>query len=153
MGGGGLGVYNALPCAKIYSIYLPMAGSPWTMQYCQKVASGDAATKDDPKSAVLQLEAGLVPPDLDMDSRYDFKRVPVPPGKSQKLIVLKGTLLADGTVDAMQVYQGVVPQMDDAARAAFSRWKFKPAKRDGKAVPLEILVGIPTDAGKGGGTQ
>ena len=40
--------------------------------------------------------------------------------------------------------------MDEAARAAFSQWKFKPALRDGKPVPVEILVGIPTeDPGSG----
>src|ERR1700722_17934157 len=153
MGGGGLGVYGALPCAKIYTIYLPMTGGGWTMQYCQKVGSADASAKEDPKATVIRLETGLLPPDVDWTSRYDFKRVPVPQGKEQKLIVLKGTLNTDGNVDTLQVYQGVVPQMDDSARAAFSRWKFKPAKRDGKPVALEILVGIPTDSGRGGDAQ
>ena len=36
VGGGGLGVYRALPCSKIYTIFLPMNDSNWTMQYCQK---------------------------------------------------------------------------------------------------------------------
>jgi outer membrane biosynthesis protein TonB len=35
--------------------------------------------------------------------------------------------------------------MDAAARAAFGKWKFKPAMRDGKPVPVEILVGIPIE--------
>jgi TonB family protein len=72
----------------------------------------------------------------------------VPPEKAGKLIVLKGTLAADGTVGGLEIFQGVVPQMDQAARIAFSRWKFKPAMRDGKPVPVEILVGVPTDAAK-----
>ena len=58
------------------------------------------------------------------------------------MIVLKGTLKDDGAVDALQVYQGVAPEMDEAARLAFSRWKFKPAMRGGKPVALDILVGI-----------
>jgi outer membrane biosynthesis protein TonB len=33
--------------------------------------------------------------------------------------------------------------MDEAARLAFSRWKFKPAMRAGKPVAIELLVGIP----------
>jgi hypothetical protein len=36
--------------------------------------------------------------------------------------------------------------MDEAAKIAFSRWKFKPAMRDGKPVPVEILVGVPVEA-------
>jgi outer membrane biosynthesis protein TonB len=52
----------------------------------------------------------------------------------------------DGTVADLKVYQGIVPAMDEAARVAFTRWKFKPAIRDGKNVAVDILVGIPTDA-------
>ena len=153
MGGGGLGVYGALPCTKIYTIFLPMNG--WTMQYCQKPGSADAP-KEAPStsnSGLLQLEPGLVPPDPDLTTRYDFKRLPVPPGKGQKLIVLKGTMAEDGTISAIEVYQGVVPQMDEAARLAFSRWKFRPAQRAGKPVPLEILVGIPPEGSPAGDPQ
>ena len=84
-------------------------------------------------------------PDPDLESRFDFKRLSVPPGKGRQLIVLKGTLREDGTVDGLEVYQGIVPQMDEAARLAFSRWKFKPAMRAGKPVALELLVGIPPE--------
>jgi TonB family protein len=52
----------------------------------------------------------------------------------------------DGTVDGLKIYQSIVPEMDEAARMAFSRWKFKPAMREGKAVAVDILVGVPTEA-------
>jgi hypothetical protein len=143
VGGGGLGVYRALPCSKIYTIFLPMNDSNWTMQYCQKSSASSENQEADPRSTVIQLETGLVPPDPDLESRFDFKRLSVPPGKSRQLIVLKGTLKEDGTVDGLEVYQGIVPQMDEAARLAFSRWKFKPAMRAGKPVAIELLVGIP----------
>ena len=146
MGGGGLSVYGALPCGKIFTIFLPMNEKSWTMQYCPKTNSSAETSKADPPSTVIHLEAGLIPPDPDLESRFDFKRVSVPPGKTHKLIVLKGTLREDGSVDGVEVYQGVVPQMDEAARLAFSHWKFKPAMRAGKPVALELLVGIPTDA-------
>jgi hypothetical protein len=87
-----------------------------------------------------------VPPDLDVETRYDFRRLPVPPEKAHKLIVLKGVLGADGAVGGLEIFQGILPQMDQAAKIAFSRWRFKPAMRDGKPVPVEILVGVPVDA-------
>jgi len=152
VGGGGLGVYGALPCSKIYTIFLPMPSSSWTMQYCQKSA-GAEAPKQDPDSTVITLEQGVVPPDPDLTSRYDFKRLPVPPGKGEKLIVLKGTLKEDGSVQGLQVYQGIVPEMDEAARQAFMRWKFKPAMRAGKPVALEILVGISPETIRSGNSQ
>ncbi len=148
MGGGGLNVYGALTCGKIYTIFLPMKDDGWTMQYCVKPGS-DSAPKQAAASTVIQLEAGIVPPEPDMASRYDFQRLPVPPGRANKQIVLKGTMRDDGSIEGLEVFQGVVAQMDEAARLAFSRWKFRPATRSGKPVTLDILVGIPPEGGPG----
>jgi hypothetical protein len=97
---------------------------------------------------MVHLDSPLLPPDFDPDHRFDFKRLPVPIEKSHRAIVLKGVLAVDGTIQRLVVYQGVVPEMDEAARIAFSRWRFKPAMRDGKPVEVEILVGIPARAGE-----
>jgi Gram-negative bacterial TonB protein C-terminal len=139
-GGGGLEVYGALPCGKIYTVFLPMPGRTWTLQFCR---TGERATSD-ARSATIHLEPALVPPDPEL--KFDFQRLPVPPDKAHKMIVLKGALREDGTVDKLQVYQGVVPQMDEAARIAFSRWTFKPAMSAGTPLRIEILVGIPIGA-------
>jgi hypothetical protein len=145
IGGGGLGVYRTLNCGKIYTVFLPMPGKNWTMQYCQKADHPAAKPETESRSTVIHLESALLPPDADLESRFDFQRLPVPVEKGRKIIVLRGSLLADGTVSDLQVYQGLVPAMDEAARLAFSRWKFKPAMRDGKPVVVDILVGIPPE--------
>jgi hypothetical protein len=145
IGGGGLNIYGALACGKIYTIFLPMPGANWTMQFCQKSA---ATVPDTPQTQarVIQMESPLVPPDPDSDSRFDFKRVPLPPEKEHNpMIVLKGVLRDDGTIGDLEVYQGVLAEMDQAAQLALSRWKFKPAMRANKAVSVEILVGIPAE--------
>ena len=94
-------------------------------------------------SAVVHMEQGITPPDA--EDRYDFKRLPLPEDKLHKLIVLRGVLREDGALEGLQVHQGLLPLMDEAARLAFSKWKFKPATRGGKAIPVDILVGIPSD--------
>jgi hypothetical protein len=142
MGGGGLNAYGALHCGKIYSIFLSMPGQSWAMQYCVKSSTATKSPTDS-RGTVIHLEQGLVPPDV--EARFDFRRIPVPPEKAYKKIVLKGTLTDDGVVENLEVFQGVVPQMDAAARAAFGQWKFKPAMQDGKPVPVEILIGIPIE--------
>jgi hypothetical protein len=142
MGGGGLGAYGALHCGKIYSIFLAMPGKSWAMEYCVKSEAGEKSATES-RAAVVHLERGLIPPDA--RSRFDFHRLAVPPEKTHKMIVLKGNLSDAGVAENMEVYQSVLPQMDEAARAAFSQWTFKPALRDGKPVPVEILVGIPTE--------
>jgi Gram-negative bacterial TonB protein C-terminal len=142
MGGGGLNVYGALQCGKIYTVFLPMPGKGWTLQFCQ---SGASAAKPNAQgsSTVIHMQQGLIPPDV--ESRFDFRRMPVPFEKKNKPIVLKGVIKEDGTLDGLQVFQSIVPQMDEAARVAFSKWKFKPAMKEGKPVSVDILVGIPTE--------
>ena len=147
IGGGGLNVYGALNCGKIYSIFLPMPDKSWSIQYCDKSASTQKVPSES-RTTVVHLDSPLMPPDFDPDFRFDFKRLPVPIEKSHRAIVLKGAIAVDGTVQHLIVYQGVVPEMDEAARIAFGRWRFKPAMRDGKPVEVEILVGIPPRAGE-----
>ena len=139
IGGGGLNVYNVLHCGKIYSIYLPMPNTNWAMEYCQK--SDATAAHAVQQSTVIHLESGIVPPNI--ESQFDFRRLPIPEEKAHHKIVLKGTLKEDGTISDLEIYQGVLPAMDEAAKLAMSQWKFKPAMRDGKAISVEILVGIP----------
>ena len=147
MGGGGLNVYGALKCGKVYSVFLPMPGRNWSMQYCDN-APAPASVSSGGYTTVLRLENPLLPPDVEMTHRFDFKRLPVPVEKAQRSIILKGTIDADGAVRNLVVYQGVMPQMDEAARLAFSKWRFKPAMRDHKAVEVQILVGIPPEKGE-----
>jgi hypothetical protein len=142
MGGGGLQVYGALRCGKIYTVFLAMPGQPWTLQYCK---SGGAAPVPQARSNVVHMETGVLPPDV--QARFDFKRQAVPFEKKNKPIVLKGVITDDGTVSELKVFQGVLAGMDDAARVAFSKWKFKPALKDGKAVAIDVLVGVPTEIG------
>jgi hypothetical protein len=140
-GGGGLNAYGVLHCGKIYTIFLPMPGKNWTMQYCPQNA--EAASTAPVSSTVAHFGEGIVPPQA--ESKYDFKRLPVPNDKQGKLIILKGILRTDGFIDELQVYQSVVAEMDDNARLAFSQWKFKPALRESKAIPVQVLVGIPAE--------
>jgi hypothetical protein len=140
MGGGGLNVYGALRCGKIYTVFLAMPGKPWTLQFCQSGATPEAQNH----SAVVHMESGIIQPDA--TARFDFRRLPVPFEKRNKPIVLKGVIRDDGSVADLRVFQGIVPEMDEASRVAFSHWTFKPAMRDGKNIAVDVLVGIPTGA-------
>jgi len=143
MGGGGLRMYGALKCASIYSVFLPMPGKNWSLQYCE-ASSGSAQSTTEIHPSAIHLDKPLIPPDVDLDRRFDFKRTPVQGPKANHLIILKGVIGTDGTVRDLAVYQGVSAELDEAARVAFGQWHFKPAMRDGKAVAVEILVGIPS---------
>jgi hypothetical protein len=138
IGGGGLGVFGVLHGPKIYTVYLPMPGRPWVLQYC---ALENRSENNTPYRAQLTLPAGITPPEVLV--RFDFHRPPVPAYKKDALIVLHGEIDAEGHVQQVKVFQGVLPLADQAAVEAFRQWRFRPATVDAKPVAIEILVGIP----------
>lgn len=56
---------------------------------------------------------------------------------------LSAVIRADGTVAYVSVLRGVDERLDRSAVAAFSKWEFHPARRDGQPVELDAVVDIP----------
>ncbi len=138
-GGGGLGIYKALPCGRIFTIFLPMPVANWTLEYC---TAGEPSAPQPRNSATVQLEEPIVPP-APLQT-FDFSRLPISKPNVPKNIILKGSIQEDGSVANLRVYQGVMREVDEVARDAFNLWRFAPAMRAGKPVAVEILVGIPS---------
>jgi len=138
-GGGGLGVYQALQCGRIYTIFVPMPTSTWTLQYCQQDAP-QANSAPVTATRLGQAPEALLPPDP--IEEFDFRRIPVSADKARKTLVIKGVVNEDGDVENLEVFQGVLKEMDETAVEALSKWKFTPASRGGKPVAVQILVGI-----------
>jgi Gram-negative bacterial TonB protein C-terminal len=139
-GGGGLPAYGVLHGHRIYTIYLPMPGKNWILQFC--------SADDDPPPAQqsshtieIRMEAPLVPPTA--IDQFDFHRLPLPEENGGQIIILRGVIRRDGSVSNLEVLQAVEPSSDQAAAAAFARWKFTPALRAGNPIAVEVLVGIP----------
>ena len=89
VGGGGLGVYKALVCAKIYTVFLSMPGGNWSLEYCPRVSQdSDATATALGHTSVVHLEQGVIPPDA--AQVFDFKRIPVDEDTAQKMIILRG---------------------------------------------------------------
>lgn len=55
-------------------------------------------------------------------------------------IVVRGIVDGEGVVRDVLVVQALEPSLDDAARDAFSRWRFLPATRHGAPVPMALTV-------------
>jgi len=58
-------------------------------------------------------------------------------------VTLQAVIAADGSVEKVQVLQGVDEQLDRFACDAFRRWRFFPATRNGNPVDLDAVVAIP----------
>jgi hypothetical protein len=141
-GGGGLQVYGVLKGGKIYTIYLPMPGKRWILQYC---AHENSATSQDrvPTRVEISLDPGIVPPSV--VEQFDFRLPSVSESAANRneIIILQGVIREDGSVGELKVYKGLLGTLDRAAVDAFSRWKFRPALRSNKPIAVEILLGIP----------
>ncbi len=87
------------------------------------------------------MQPPLTPPDA--VGQFDFHRPPLTTDPAYTMVVLHGMIHEDGTVSDLEVIQSVEPTFNEAAMAAFARWKFRPALQSGKPVAVEILVGIP----------
>lgn len=140
VGGGGLHIFGVLKGGKVYTVFLPMPQKDWILQYCALHAD-DSQKNTQSTGVAVQLSFGLVPPAV--EKRFDFHRPALPQEQKQKMIVLHGVIGKDGSVSNLSVYRGVQNVADQAAVAAFSKWKFQPALQNGKPVPIEILLGIP----------
>ena len=139
-GGGGLHVFGVLKGGKVYTIFLPMPQKNWILQY-SSVNGADGPKKVQQNGVRLQVDFGVVPPAV--EKRFDFHHPTLTAEEKKKMIILHGFIGADGSVKNLTIYRGVQNVADQAAEAAFAKWKFQPAIRSGKPVPVEILLGIP----------
>ena len=64
------------------------------------------------------------------------------------VVVLYAIIHKDGTVGEVRVLRGLQGRLDENARTALSRWKFRPGTKNGQAVDLEAVVQIPFRAGR-----
>jgi TonB family protein len=58
-------------------------------------------------------------------------------------VILYGVIRSDGTVDDVRVLRSVDERLDRYAAAAIAKWKFEPARKDGKPVDVEATFWIP----------
>ena len=58
-------------------------------------------------------------------------------------VTLYAVIRNDGSVTDVRVLRGVDDNLDEFARAALSRWRFRPATKNGSPVDLEAVIMIP----------
>jgi TonB family protein len=95
-----------------------------------------AELKDRPEKGELTAPVALekvdpaYPPDLIHD-------------RVEGTVTLYAVIHSDGTVGSVRVLRGIDSRLDENARIALTRWRFRPALKNGAAVDLEAVVHIP----------
>ena len=58
-------------------------------------------------------------------------------------VVLYAVIRADGSVSQVRVLRGLEERLDENARLALAKWRFRPGTKNGSAVDLEAVVQVP----------
>ncbi|HUK86630.1 MAG TPA: energy transducer TonB, partial [Terriglobales bacterium] len=112
---------------------LTSAGGSWVMRF--------AELADEPKAGELTAPVALDK----VDPAYPNQLIK---DGVEGTVTLYAVIRADGSVADVKVLRGVDDRLDQNARLALLRWRFRPATKNGQAVDLEAVVQIPFVIGK-----
>jgi len=107
---------------------LNSAGGSWVMHFVE--------LKDAEKQG--ELVAPVATQEVDPGYPLELMRQNV-----QGTVILSAVIHSDGSVRDIRVLRGVDDRLDQYASAALSRWRFRPATRNGDPVALQTVVMIP----------
>jgi TonB family protein len=147
-GGAGLGVYGVLTGKRNYTVFIPMPGGRWIMQFSEipdpKENSASAASPNQATASQLTIGMGEA-----MTQPRPYRKVD--PGRPEDeelaklrgLTVLYAIIRKDGTIDMVRVVRSLNSALDDRAMEALKKWKFKPALLGANPIEVQALFGIP----------
>jgi protein TonB len=83
--------------------------------------------------------AGIVNPELLVEVKPGYTADAMR-AKVQGLVYVEAVVLENGTVGDVRVVRSLEPGLDQKALEAARKWIFRPARKDGKPVPLRISI-------------
>jgi len=146
-GGAGLGVYGVLEGKRNYTVFVPMPGGRWIMQFSEMGASSSSAA---PATESVSYKSEILVSSVDSITQPRPLRK-VDPGKPEDedlaklrgMVVLYAVIGQDGEVDQVRIVRSLNPALDVRAMAALKRWKFKAAHIGTRPIEVQALFGIP----------
>ncbi len=107
---------------------LNSAGGSWVMHF--------AELKDAEKQG--DLVAPVATQEVDPGYPLELMRLRI-----QGTVILSAVIHSNGSVSDVKILRGVDDRLDQYASAALSRWRFRPATKNGDPVALQTVVMIP----------
>jgi TonB family protein len=117
-----------------YSMKLSMpnlssAMGSWSVRFAELNATGPAGADLSAPEAISKVD-----PAYPQDLMHD---------RIEGVVVLYAIIRSDGTVDAVRVLEGFDERLDENARKALQKWRFRPGTKDGTPVDIEAVVRVP----------
>jgi TonB family protein len=127
----------------IFAMVLAMTASGWsqTQQNDTSSMSTNAVTAaDDPAFAGFQpVTRGMKPPKATSAPDPKYPDLPQDAEPRGTVVMLIG-VNAKGHVAAVHVLRSDEPAFEKTAVETVKKWKFKPAQKDGRPVPVQVTV-------------
>ena len=128
----------------VYTVYLEAPGfaKKWVLQVCVPAEQRENVAQNGDVIRVLSRKS--------LDPPFAFHKAPLgldltgrSPTELPPRIVVYANVTAAGELTDMRIIAGVDPATDNLVMANLQSWEFHPAFRDGHAVKVEALFGIP----------
>ncbi len=104
------------------------------------VSTASTTPADDPSFAEFQLVTkGMKPPKAVSAPDPKYPELPADAEDRGTVVMLIG-ITAKGKVQPVRVLRSDEPAFEKTAVETVKKWKFKPAEKDGHAVPVQITV-------------
>jgi TonB family protein len=117
-----------------YSMKLSMpnlssAVGSWTVRFAELNAIGPAGSDLSAPEAISKVD-----PAYPQDLMHD---------RIEGVVVLYAIIRSDGSVDGVRVLEGVDERLNENARRALEKWRFRPGTKDGQPIDIEAVVRVP----------
>lgn len=128
----------------VYTVYVEAPGfqKKWVLQVCVPADRRESLEQNGDVIRVLSRKS--------LDPPFAFHKAPLgldfsdrPTAELPPRIVVYASVTEQGELTEMRIISGVDPATDNLVMANLQSWEFHPAFRDGRAVAVEALFGIP----------
>ena len=127
----------------IAAFFLSVSGSSQSSKPANASSVGApsaSSAADDPAFASFQpVGPGVKPPKATFSPDPKFPDLPADAEQRGTVVLLIGVNVK-GHVEAVRVLRSDEPAFEKSAVATVRKWKFKPAAKDGHAVPVQVTV-------------
>ena len=127
----------------VYTVYLRVPGftKKWVLQVC--VPKSETASVVEPGVIRVLSRKTLDPPYAEHKAPLNLNLDGVDPRTLPARVVVYATVSPEGELGNLRIVSGLNAETDNRILANLQQWEFNPAFRDGEAVEVEALFGIP----------
>jgi hypothetical protein len=143
--GGGLKDFGVFHNEAVYTVYIDVSdiaptSEAWVLQYANTGSGARTAQLTMGNDGALSAPQAMLEPPYALHKEMPQKLISPP---NNAMTVLTGIISREGKFENARILQAPNEACGKQWVEALGNWKFRPASKDGTAVPVRVLIGIP----------